>query len=67
MLLVWISQTLGFYGFIALVPSLLAKHVFLVVQSFTYTSLIAICNPLGALDFCTIVRHGAGLWGGEAC
>jgi putative MFS transporter len=47
-LLLWILATLGFYGFIAWVPTLLVTHGFTVVKSLNYASLIAICNPLGA-------------------
>lgn len=48
LLLLWILSTLGFYGFIAWVPTLLVTHGFTVVKSLNYASLIAICNPLGA-------------------
>lgn len=46
--LVWIFQTLGFYGFVAWVPTLLVQHGFTITKSLEYSSLIAICNPLGA-------------------
>lgn len=46
--LVWVFQTLGFYGFVAWVPTLLVQHGFTITKSLEYSSLIAICNPLGA-------------------
>ncbi len=46
--LVWIFQTLGFYGFVAWVPTLLVQHGFTITKSLEYSSLIAICNPVGA-------------------
>lgn len=49
LLVAWIFQTLGFYGFIAWVPTLLVAHGFSVVSSLTYTSIIALGAPLGAL------------------
>ncbi len=48
LLAAWIFQTLGFYGFVAWVPTLLVKHGFSVVSSLTYSSLIALGAPLGA-------------------
>jgi MFS transporter, putative metabolite:H+ symporter len=44
-----IVSTLGFYGFMAWVPTLLYQHGFSVTRSLTYTSVIALCNPVGAL------------------
>jgi MFS transporter, putative metabolite:H+ symporter len=44
-----ITGTVGFYGFMSWVPTLLYEHGFSVVKSLTYTSVISICNPLGAL------------------
>ncbi|PLZ02191.1 MFS transporter [Burkholderia sp. WAC0059] len=46
--LIWVFQTLGFYGFVAWVPTLLVQHGFTITKSLEYSSLIAICNPLGA-------------------
>ncbi|MDQ7980644.1 MFS transporter [Paraburkholderia sp. SARCC-3016] len=46
--LIWIFQTLGFYGFVAWVPTLLVQHGFTITKSLEYSSLMAICNPLGA-------------------
>ncbi len=48
LLVVWALVVLGFYGFIAWVPTLLVKQGFSVVKSLNYASLIAICNPVGA-------------------
>jgi putative MFS transporter len=62
LLLAWIFQTLGFYGFVAWVPTLLVKHGFSVVQSLTFTSLIAICNPLGALIASDLVERFERKW-----
>ncbi|WP_428486981.1 MFS transporter [Rhodopila sp.] len=47
--LIGVCSTLGFYGFMAWVPTLLYEHGFSVTKSLTYTSVIAICNPIGAL------------------
>jgi MFS transporter, putative metabolite:H+ symporter len=44
-----IVGALGFYGFIAWVPTLLYQHGFSVTKSLTYTSVMALCNPIGAL------------------
>lgn len=49
LLAIWIFQTLGFYGFVSWVPTLLVKHGFSVVSSLTYSSIIALAAPLGAL------------------
>jgi putative MFS transporter len=46
--LAWIFQTLGFYGFVSWVPTLLVQHGFTITKSLEYSSLIAICNPVGA-------------------
>jgi MFS transporter, putative metabolite:H+ symporter len=46
--LVWVFQTLGFYGFVGWVPTLLVQHGFTITKSLEFSSLIAICNPLGA-------------------
>jgi putative MFS transporter len=62
LLLAWIFQTLGFYGFIAWVPTLLVKHGFSIVESLSYTSLIAICNPLGALIASDLVERFERKW-----
>lgn len=62
LLLVWIFQTLGFYGFVAWVPTLLVKHGFSVVESLSYTSLIAICSPVGALIASDLVERFERKW-----
>jgi MFS transporter, putative metabolite:H+ symporter len=62
LLLAWIFQTLGFYGFVAWVPTLLVQHGFSLVQSLQYTSLIAICNPLGSLVASDLVERFERKW-----
>ncbi len=49
LLAIWIFQTLGFYGFVAWVPTLLAAHGISLVSTLTYSSVIAVAAPLGAL------------------
>jgi putative MFS transporter len=46
---VWIFQTLGFYGFVAWVPTLLAKHGFSVAESLGFAALTTIGAVPGAL------------------
>lgn len=48
LIVVWVFQTLGAYGFLAWVPTLLVEHGFSIVRSLTYSSVIAVCNPVGA-------------------
>lgn len=62
LLLAWIFQTLGFYGFVAWVPTLLVQHGFSLVQSLSYTSLIAICNPVGSLIASDLVERFERRW-----
>lgn len=62
LLLAWVFQTLGFYGFVAWVPTLLVQHGFSLVQSLEYTSLIAICNPLGSLIASDLVERFERKW-----
>ena len=62
LLLAWIFQTLGFYGFVAWVPTLLVERGFSLVQSLSYTSLIAICNPLGSLIASDLVERFERKW-----
>ena len=62
LLLVWVFQTLGFYGFVAWVPTLLVKHGFSIVHSLTYSSLIAVCNPLGAILASYLVERFERRW-----
>lgn len=45
----WIAQTLGFYGFMAWVPTLLYKHGFSLVHSLAWSSAISIGAVPGAL------------------
>jgi putative MFS transporter len=46
---VWIFQTLGFYGFVSWVPTLLAAHGFGLVQSLTFAALTTLGAVPGAL------------------
>lgn len=62
LLVTWIFQTLGFYGFVAWVPTLLVKQGFTVVQSLTFASVMAICNPLGAVAASFIVDRFDRKW-----
>jgi putative MFS transporter len=49
LILAWIFQTLGFYGFMAWVPTLLVAHGFSLVKSLTWTATIHFGAPLGAV------------------
>ena len=49
LIVVWIAQTLGFYGFMAWVPTLLFKHGFSLVHSLAWASAISIGAVPGAL------------------
>jgi putative MFS transporter len=60
--LIWIFQTLGFYGFVAWVPTLLVQHGFTITKSLEYSSLIAICNPLGAWIGTFIIERFERKW-----
>ncbi|MBV9735035.1 MAG: MFS transporter [Acidisphaera sp.] len=62
LILVWIFQTLGFYGFVAWVPTLLMKQGMSLVESLQYSSLIAICNPIGALIASRLVERFERKW-----
>jgi putative MFS transporter len=44
----WIFQTLGFYGFMAWVPTLLAAHGFSLVKSLLWVSIMHFGAPIGA-------------------
>ncbi|WP_051939797.1 MFS transporter [Phaeacidiphilus oryzae] len=46
---VWIFQTLGFYGFVSWVPTLLAAHGFDLVHSLTFSALTTLGAAPGAL------------------
>jgi MFS transporter, putative metabolite:H+ symporter len=62
LLFVWIFQTLGFYGFVSWVPTLLAQHGFTIVRSLTFSSVIALCNPLGALVAANLIERFDRKW-----
>ncbi|MDE2503772.1 MAG: MFS transporter [Burkholderiales bacterium] len=62
LLVAWVFQTLGFYGFVAWVPTLLVKHGFSIVSSLTYSALIAVCNPLGAVLASYLVERFERRW-----
>lgn len=47
--ILWVLQTLGFYGFEAWVPTLLVKHGITLTHSLTYVTLMNIGAPIGAL------------------
>lgn len=46
---VWVFQTLGFYGFVAWVPTLLEAHGFDLVESLTFSALTTLGAVPGAL------------------
>ena len=50
----WICQTLGFYGFMAWVPTLLVAHGFSLINSLAWSSLISIGAVPGAL-ICALI------------
>jgi MFS transporter, putative metabolite:H+ symporter len=60
--LVWIFQTMGFYGFVAWVPTLLVQHGFTITKSLEYSSLIAICNPVGAIVAMQLIERVERKW-----
>ncbi|NKQ52727.1 MFS transporter [Amycolatopsis sp. K13G38] len=45
----WVFQTLGFYGFVSWVPTLLAEHGFSLVHSLTFSALTTLGAVPGAL------------------
>lgn len=49
LLVAWIFQTLGFYGFVSWVPTLLAEHGFGLTESLTFSALTTIGAVPGAL------------------
>ncbi len=49
LVIVWICQTLGFYGFTAWVPTLLVAHGFSLVQSLAWSSAMSLGAVPGAL------------------
>ncbi|MGH3435183.1 MAG: MFS transporter [Sciscionella sp.] len=46
--IVWIFQTLGFYGFVSFVPTLLAAHGFSLVHSLTFSAITTVGAVPGA-------------------
>jgi putative MFS transporter len=62
LIVVWVFQTVGAYGFLAWVPTLLVDHGFSIVRSLTFTSVIAICNPIGALVASFLVERIDRKW-----
>lgn len=62
MLVVWITQTLGFYGFAAWVPTLLVEHGFSLVHSLAWSSSIFIGAPLGALISALVAERWERKW-----
>ena len=57
-----ILGTLGFYGFFSWVPTLLYQHGITVVKSLTYTSVMALCNPIGALVAADLIERFERRW-----
>jgi putative MFS transporter len=57
-----ITGTVGFYGFMSWVPTLLFEHGFSVVKSLTFVSVISICNPLGALLAADLMERFERKW-----
>ena len=62
LLAVWIFQTLGFYGFVAWVPTLLVAHGISLVSSLTYTSVQSLAAPIGALVAFTVADRFDRKW-----
>lgn len=63
LLAAWIFQTLGFYGFQTWVPVLLSQHGFSIASSLTFTSIIQLGAPLGALIAALIAERLDRKWG----
>jgi len=57
-----ILGTVGFYGFFSWVPTLLFEHGVTVVKSLTYTSVMALCNPIGALIAADLIERFERRW-----
>jgi putative MFS transporter len=57
MLFVSALQTIGGYGFLVWAPALLVAHGFTMLRSLEYSSLIAICNPLGAAASIALIER----------
>ncbi len=62
LLLSWLIQTIGFYGFLSWAPTLLAQHGFSVVHSLTFSSIMAVCNPIGALISIVLIERFDRKW-----
>jgi putative MFS transporter len=63
LLAAWVFQTLGFYGFQTWVPILLSQHGFSIASSLTFTSIIQIGAPFGALIAALIAERLDRKWG----
>jgi putative MFS transporter len=57
-----ITGTIGFYGFMSWVPTLLFERGFSVVKSLTFVSVISVCNPLGALLAADLMERFERKW-----
>jgi MFS transporter, putative metabolite:H+ symporter len=57
-----ITGTVGFYGFMSWVPTLLFERGFSVVKSLTFVSVISVCNPLGALIAADLMERIERKW-----
>jgi len=62
LLATWIAQTLGFYGFMAWVPTLLVAHGFPIVNSLAWSSAISIGAVPGALIAALIAERWERKW-----
>jgi putative MFS transporter len=60
--MVSVLGTVGFYGFFSWVPTLLFQHGVTVVKSLTYTSVMALCNPIGALIAADLIERYERKW-----
>jgi putative MFS transporter len=61
-IITWICQTLGFYGFMAWVPTLLVAHGFSLVNSLAWSSAISVGAVPGALIAALIADHWERKW-----
>jgi putative MFS transporter len=57
-----ITGTVGFYGFMSWVPTLLFERGFSVVKSLTFVSVMSVCNPLGALIAADLMERFERKW-----
>jgi len=62
LVVVWIFQTWGFNGFVSWAPTLLVEHGISLIHTLEYASLIAVCNPLGALIAANLVDRVERRW-----